>query len=152
MHEDQIRKLLDLLRYIIGILIVLLILLFGSTFYLYFNPDRLVPVRVGNNSDKQLQEKAEKTTLLNSELVEGAGLSAVLTNCTGCHSAKLIAQNRATREGWLSMIRWMQGTQGLWDLGENEEIILDYLATNYSPQKKGRRQNLGKIEWYVLER
>ena len=73
--------------------------------------------------------------------------------CTSCHSAKLITQNRATREGWEQMIRWMQATQGLPDLGQNEPKILDYLAKNYAPEKKGRRTvlNPDEIEWYVLE-
>lgn len=83
-------------------------------------------------------------------LVEGEGMMLVKTNCTGCHSELMITQNRATREGWLSMIRWMQANQNLWDLGENEAAILDYLEANYSPEKKGRRSNLAEIEWYEL--
>ncbi len=49
------------------------------------------------------------------------------------------------------MIRWMQQTQNLWDLGENEELILDYLSTYYPPEEKGRRENLKDIEWYEME-
>lgn len=75
----------------------------------------------------------------------------VKNNCTNCHSGKLITQNRATREGWEQMIRWMQETQGLWDLGESESIILDYLAEHYAPKKQGRRAPLKNIEWYELE-
>lgn len=52
-------------------------------------------------------------------------------NCTACHSSKLIIQNRADREGWLAMIRWMQEKQGLWPLGTDEAKILDYLTANY---------------------
>jgi cytochrome c1 len=84
-------------------------------------------------------------------LLEGEGLRVVITHCTACHSAKLITQNRATKDGWRNMIRWMQQTQNLWELGDNEEIILNYLATQYAPQKKGRRSNLKNIEWYELE-
>lgn len=84
-------------------------------------------------------------------LVNGQGLAVVKTHCTSCHSAKLIVQNRATREGWLNMIRWMQQTQNLWDLGESEEIILNYLSTHYAPEEKGRRENLKDIEWYELK-
>lgn len=85
-------------------------------------------------------------------LVAAPGWELVRGNCTGCHSAKLITQNRASREGWQSMIRWMQETQGLWDLGENEASILEYLATNYAPKEEGRRAKLDveNIEWYVL--
>ncbi len=78
-------------------------------------------------------------------------LPIVVGNCTNCHSAKLIAQNRATREGWKDLIRWMQETQKLWDLGANEDIILDYLAEYYAPENIGRRRNLENIEWYELK-
>ncbi|MEQ9288208.1 MAG: cytochrome C [Cyclobacteriaceae bacterium] len=86
-----------------------------------------------------------------SGLIADTGYETVLTNCTKCHSSKLVIQNRASREGWESMIRWMQETQKLWDLGENETIILDYLSKNYAPEKKGRRAPLKGIEWYELE-
>ena len=49
------------------------------------------------------------------------------------------------------MIRWMQETQNLWDLGTNEELILDYLAKHYAPDEAGRRPNLPSPTWYVLE-
>ena len=84
-------------------------------------------------------------------LIQDSGVELVITTCTRCHSAKLVTQNRATREGWKSMIRWMQKTQNLWDLGENEDKILDYLAKNYAPEKAGRRANLEAVEWYSLK-
>ncbi|QLE03006.1 monoheme cytochrome C [Galbibacter sp. BG1] len=83
--------------------------------------------------------------------VEGEGLEAVINNCTNCHSAKLVTQNRMSREGWLTTIRWMQETQNLWDLGDQENDILDYLATNYAPKAQGRRANLEVEDWYKLE-
>ena len=83
--------------------------------------------------------------------VDGDGLTEVIQNCTNCHSAKLVTQNRMTKEGWVATIRWMQETQNLWDLGNNEEIIVNYLAANYAPDKKGRRAVLTDIEWYTLE-
>ena len=82
---------------------------------------------------------------------EGDNLDIVIANCTSCHSSKMVIQNKATRDGWKSMIRWMQETQGLWDLGENEPLILDYLAKYYAPEKAGRRQPLTNIDWYELE-
>ncbi len=84
-------------------------------------------------------------------LVAGEGLEVVINNCTNCHTADLIIQNRGTREKWQELIRWMQETQGLWDLGVNETIILDYLAKNYAPEQKGRRDPLVGIEWYELK-
>ena len=86
-------------------------------------------------------------------LVYAPGIMEVRRNCTACHSPKLIAQTAATREGWMQIISWMQRTQGLWDLGDDREKILDYLATHYAPESQGRRANLdaGSLHWYVLE-
>jgi len=83
--------------------------------------------------------------------VDGEGLMEVVNNCTNCHSAMIVIQNRMTKERWIATIKWMQETQNLWDLGGNEEIIVNYLATNYAPTKKGRREGLTNIEWYELE-
>jgi hypothetical protein len=84
-------------------------------------------------------------------LIAAEGLQEVITNCTTCHSSKLIVQNRMGKEQWNATIRWMQETQGLWDLGENQQVIVDYLTTNYPTFKKGRRAALTDIEWYTLE-
>lgn len=75
-------------------------------------------------------------------LIIAPGFDSVKVQCTVCHSARLISQNRADRDGWQAMIRWMQSTQGLWPLGDNEVIILDYLATHYGPREAGRRAPL----------
>ena len=79
-------------------------------------------------------------------------LQIVIATCTSCHSAKLITQNKATREGWKSMIKWMQATQGLPDLGKTEPVILDYLSKYYAPSDTGRRKNIdiSAIEWFIL--
>ncbi len=54
----------------------------------------------------------------------------VRSNCTVCHSARLITQQRASRRGWTDMIRWMQATQNLWQFDKLTEVkILDYLAS-----------------------
>ena len=68
------------------------------------------------------------------------GFETVRLHCSGCHSARLVAQNRATREGWLELIRWMQRTQRLPDLAEDEAIVLDYLATHLGPAKDRPRR------------
>lgn len=79
-------------------------------------------------------------------------LPIVKAHCTGCHSPKLISMNRFTREGWLEKIRWMQETQKLWDLGESESVVLDYLEKYYSPETKtGRRAALENVKWYNLD-
>lgn len=88
---------------------------------------------------------------LRTGLIEAEGLMTVVNNCTSCHSSKLITQNRMTAERWNETIEWMQETQNLWELGSNQDIIVNYLVTNYPPSKKGRRMVLQDIEWYELE-
>ena len=96
-------------------------------------------------------DKIENGIHMRTGLVDAEGLMTVVNNCTNCHSAQLVIQNRMNEERWIATIRWMQETQNLWDLGKNEEIIVDYLVTNYPPKKKGRREVLTDIDWYVLE-
>ena len=66
--------------------------------------------------------------------------------CTICHSAKLVTQNRMSRQAWLDTIRWMQKEHGLIALNDLEEPVLDYLARNYNVHGhnkiRSRRRNL----------
>jgi hypothetical protein len=67
----------------------------------------------------------------------------VRANCVGCHSGKLITQQRGTAQQWLTMIRWMQAKQNLWQFDPaTEEKIIGYLAANYPPGKSQRRAAL----------
>jgi hypothetical protein len=69
-----------------------------------------------------------------------AGWEAVRAHCGGCHSHALVTGQRADRQTWLDMIRWMQETQNLWQFEPaTETAILDYLAANYPPQPNRRR-------------
>ncbi|MBQ0732921.1 monoheme cytochrome C [Aquimarina celericrescens] len=97
------------------------------------------------------EDRIENGVHVRTGLVEAEGLMEVVNNCTNCHSSKLVTQNRMTAERWIATIRWMQETQNLWDLGGNEEIIVNYLVANYPPTKKGRREILRNIEWYDLQ-
>ena len=64
----------------------------------------------------------------------------VRANCIACHSAKLVTQQRGTADQWLSMIRWMQEKQNLWQFDPVvEEKIVNYLAENYPPKADRRR-------------
>lgn len=105
--------------------------------------------KINNDEPKGVKDGIHEPT----GLVYAEGFEIVSAACTGCHSAKLITQNRASKEGWIEMIRWMQATQGLGDLGEFEKPIVDYLSTHYSPKHIGRRPNLDTslIQWYVLQ-
>lgn len=76
-------------------------------------------------------------------LLVAPGFEEVKKTCTVCHSAMMITQNKADRDGWLEMIRWMQKNQGLWPLEPAlEKTILDYLAANYGPTATSRRAPL----------
>ena len=97
------------------------------------------------------EDRIENGIHVRTGLIEAEGLMTVINNYTNCHSAKLITQNRMNAERWNTTIKWMQETQNLWDLGENQAVIVNYLVTNYPPKAKGRRQNLSEIDWYVLE-
>jgi hypothetical protein len=96
-------------------------------------------------------DKIENGIHLRTGLKDGVGLMETVNNCTNCHSAKLVTQNRMDATRWAATIDWMQETQNLWDLGANEAIIINYLVTNYPVKKKGRRVTLENIEWYDLE-
>lgn len=102
-----------------------------------------------------IEDRIENGVHVQTGLLDGEGLKLVVANCTACHSAQLVTQNRADREGWKKMIVWMQETQNLWDLGTQEEMILDYLAQNYGPQEvenhNFRRAPLTDIDWYELK-
>lgn len=78
-------------------------------------------------------------------LVIAPGWKAVRANCVACHSAKLVTQNRGSANTWRGLIRWMQETQGLWELAPGVEAeILDYLAEHYGPRTDARRAPLDK--------
>ncbi len=139
--------------FVFGIFLVLLYALFGDSFDF-----QKTPIQSGNRVSNSVAmdddwDKVENGIHLQTGLIYDANFDIVRAHCTACHSGKLVAQNRATREGWLQMIRWMQETQGLWDLGVNEPKILDYLAKNYAPEEVGRRTNIdvAAVEWYILE-
>lgn len=112
------------------------------------------------NSKKKTEKKespllaeVENGIHLPTGLIADSNFDLVVTNCTGCHAAELVIQNRQTADGWKSIIEWMQEKQNLWDLGKDESKIIAYLAKNYAPENVGRRKNLeiAENDWYVLE-
>ena len=86
---------------------------------------------------------AEAETDKETGLIIAPGFEQVKKICTVCHSSMLITQNKADRDGWLELIRWMQAKQGLQELEPDiENKILDYLATYYGPTAASRRPQL----------
>jgi hypothetical protein len=157
MAEDKdFNNIVTAIRYVISMVLGLVII--TSTFFIYYlidpnltslqhTPDvKSVPVVVVED-----ENKIENGIHVRTGLVDAEGLMTVVNNCTNCHSSKIILQNRMNAERWNATIKWMQQTQNLWDLGKNQDVIVNYLVTNYPPKSKGRRENLSKIEWYALE-
>ena len=73
-------------------------------------------------------------------LIKNPGWEQVRAHCGACHSHSLVTSQRADRQTWLDMIRWMQATQNLWQFEPaTESLILDYLASSYPPQPNRRR-------------
>ncbi|MBV6643769.1 MAG: cytochrome C [Cyclobacteriaceae bacterium] len=153
MDIKNLSRLVNLLAAITTVLLVLLVMVVLLKFNLLSFPSRDVITEDSNNTPESAQvERIDEEVVDPYTILEADdALPIVVGNCTNCHSARLIAQNRATREGWQDLIRWMQKTQKLWDLGDNEDIILDYLAEYYAPENIGRRRNLENIEWYELK-
>lgn len=131
-------------------------LLFGIGIFLL----ALIALLMNIKSQDQIPEVKTVQSEPNNDIVDGVhvrtglkeaqGLNMVIAHCTACHSAQLIIQNRMSEERWRATIRWMQETQNLWDLGDNQDVIINYLVENYPVQKVGRRKNLENIEWYDL--
>ena len=143
------RKLVVLIS-LIGMMICFMLILFINPEFSFFTKEDATANYTVVNEDEEW-DKIENGVHVRTGLIEGEGLMEVVNNCTNCHSAKLVTQNRMSRERWATTIDWMQETQNLWDLGDNEEIIINYLITNYPITKKGRRSILTNIEWYELE-
>ena len=149
-HIRSIYRLLSLLLVLFAITALGVLYLLSDPTFSIFNSDDPVTTYVAVPEEDDY-DKIENGIHLRTGLVEAEGLMTVVNNCTNCHSALLVTQNRMNEERWIATIRWMQETQNLWDLGKNEEIIVNYLVSNYPPTAKGRREVLSNIEWYELQ-
>ncbi len=148
MRPEELKKKVQLLTNVLLVLFIITSGVFFLTIYsMFYKPKP--EISLGDFSE--IEAHIENGIDLESGLLATGNYELVKKNCTPCHSGKLIVQNKATREGWKSMINWMQETQGLWDLGENQDEILDYLESCYGPEKIGRRKNLENIDWYELQ-
>lgn len=68
----------------------------------------------------------------------------VRAHCTACHSSLILKNLRLSRRAWQDVIKRMQTDEGMWELGETEPKILDYLETYFGPDtesssRPGRR-------------
>ena len=147
--EQQIRTLGRLLAFFASIFILLI----GFILFVKRYPNIFVPKEHYEEISEEQTPliKVDDATIVQSGFINDEGVSQVIQNCTQCHSSKLVTQNKMSKEGWENTISWMQETQNLWDLGDKQAMIVAYLAKNYGPEPKGRRQNLTNINWYELE-
>lgn len=167
-RDNSMNNLLTLLMSTVNFIVITIILAFGylileDHIHDFLNKKKYSPeeleliARKANARQNAEEEEANWDKVVNgihirTGLYDDPDLQIIIASCTSCHSAKLVTQNKATREGWKGMIKWMQATQGLPDLGKYEPTILDYLAKYYAPSNTGRRKNLdvASIEWFVL--
>jgi len=149
--HNQVKKVYRLLLLIFGLFVIA----GGTLVYYMINPSFFsfkeeVP-DIYTVVEELDPDRIEDGIHVSTGFIDAEGLMTVVWNCTGCHSSKLVIQNRMNAERWNETIKWMQETQNLADLGKNQEIIVNYLVTNYPPIEKGRRAMLTNIDWYELD-
>lgn len=67
-------------------------------------------------------------------LPAGEGREVVEGICSGCHSIRLVTQQRLSRERWDGLLDWMVAEQGMAELdAETRESVLDYLGSHLGP-------------------
>jgi hypothetical protein len=65
----------------------------------------------------------------------GPNVELVETTCIACHSARLVLQNRMSRERWDETLTWMQKKHNLPEFDSEDRLaILDYLSTHLAPE------------------
>lgn len=70
----------------------------------------------------------------------------IKANCNVCHSERLLTQQQLDRENWSKSIKRMQTQENLWDLGDNESKVLDYLSTYYGASSKPKTQRVRRAQ------
>lgn len=81
-------------------------------------------------------DQAEQTILIDPVLIEDSAgkWKLVRAHCTSCHSSQIFKNIRLSNAAWQDVIKRMQDEEGLWDLGDDEPKIVEYLATYFGPQ------------------
>jgi len=148
MNEENLSKgIRGSYRTIIVISTIIIVVAIGSIYFFGEPKTELVEVEANTDDPNRLENGIHVRT----GFIEAPGMQETVNNCTSCHSAQLVIQNRMDADRWKSTIDWMQKTQNLWDLGDNEDIIVNYLVNNYPVIEKGRRAALEDVEWYELQ-
>jgi hypothetical protein len=69
------------------------------------------------------------------DLPEGKGKDLLQMICADCHGLDVITSQRATKDGWASIVDSMV-SRGANGTKEQLDTIIDYLAKNFGPEKK----------------
>lgn len=81
-------------------------------------------------SRAQKSETAKPT----ADLPPGAMQAKATTACTECHEARIILQQRLSKEAWTKEVDKMTKWGAVVDPADREALI-EYLSTNFSPDK-----------------
>ena len=74
-------------------------------------------------------------------LIIDTNVELVENHCLACHNSGLIVNMNANRDAWIAAIRWMQESEGLWEIpAEDESKLLDYLVKHYGEKYSTRRR------------
>ena len=76
-----------------------------------------------------------------ADLPRGPMQSKATTACTECHEARIILQQRLSKAAWTKEVDKMSKWGALVDAGDRDALI-DYLSTNFSPDKPPYRPPL----------
>jgi|SRR5271166_5660015 len=68
------------------------------------------------------------------DLPAGAMQAKATTSCTECHEARIILQQRLSKAAWTKEVDKMMKWGALVDAADRDALI-DYLSTNFSPDK-----------------
>ena len=156
-HNTNDEKLFRDVDRILTAIIVSLVIIFAIPLTLAYKA--LVPERVTSVLDDTPPAVHDSNAIrdgldVETGLIAEGNYQLVKSTCTACHSSDLILHSAFDRETWIEKIRWMQRSQKLWDLGQSEDPILDYLEKYYGPDSAMvafRKPPLKDIHWYVLE-
>jgi hypothetical protein len=69
-----------------------------------------------------------------ADLPPGAMQARATTTCTECHEARIILQQRLTKAAWTKEVDKMMKWGAVVDASDRDALI-DYLSTNFSPDK-----------------
>lgn len=75
----------------------------------------------------------------------------ISASCSVCHSERLLTQQQLDRENWSKVIKRMQTQENLWDLGDYESKILDYLTTYYGASSQPKTQRVRRAQLKQIE-